>query len=131
MFKISEATAIAIHAMIYIANREEQVISLKEISDKFNISSHHLSKVLQRLVKSGLLISTKGSKGGFLLVAEHKNSSFFAIYEIIEGKYKSHTCLFNANVGNCETCIMGNLISKIDNEFLQYMQNHKISDFKL
>lgn len=131
MFKMSEATAIAMHAMIYISNREGSAVSLKEIAEKFNISSHHLSKVLQRLVKGGFLISTKGSKGGFFIVPEYKEMTFLQIYEFIDGKHKSQTCLFRSTVGNCQQCVMGSLLNKVDSEFLEYMQNHKISDFVL
>jgi Rrf2 family transcriptional regulator, nitric oxide-sensitive transcriptional repressor len=131
MFKFSEATAIAIHSMIYITNREGKIISLKEIAEKFKISDNHLSKVLQRLVKSGLITSTKGPNGGFSIVSEYKNTTFLEIYEIIEGKIKKHSCLFNSNPNSCQNCIMNDLIDKIDDEFIKYMKNHKISDFSL
>ena len=131
MIKISEATAIAIHAIIYIANREGEIISLKEIAEKFKISDNHLSKVLQRLVKEGYLNSSKGPKGGFTLVKEYKNASFLDIYEIFEGKLKKHSCLFNSKATSCEKCIMNDLVEKVNDEFVDYMKNNKISDFKL
>lgn len=131
MIKVSEAMAIALHAMIYISNRENEVISLKEIAEKFKISDNHLSKVLQRLVKSGLLTSIKGPKGGFSIVPEYKNMSFLEIYQIMEGKPQKHSCLFNTSQKDCQHCIMSNLVDKMNNEFIDYMKNHKISDFAI
>ncbi len=131
MIKISEATAIALHSMIYIANRENHLCTVKEIADTFGISENHLSKVLQRLVKSGVLTSIKGPKGGFSIVPEYKNSTFMDIYEIIEGKIQKHNCLFNTSAHNCKKCIMSNLIDKMTDEFIAYMENNKISDFDL
>ncbi len=131
MFKVSEAMAIALHSVIYIGNRENQVTSLKEVAKKFKISEYHLSKVLQRLVKEGVLTSTKGPHGGFLIVPKYKNMTFLRIYEIMEGKFKKHNCLFNTNSGDCKNCIMGNLIDKMNDEFIDYLKNNKISDFKL
>ncbi len=131
MFKVSEAVAIALHSAIYIANKDKKITSLKEIAQKFKISQYHLSKVLQRLVKEGVITSIKGPNGGFLIVPEYKNMTFLQIYEIMEGKIKKHNCLFHAHNAACKNCIMGNLITKINKEFINYLRNNKISDFKL
>ena len=131
MLKISEATAIALHAMVYIAHRENESSTVKDISERFNISENHLSKVLQRLVKGGYLISIKGPKGGFSIVPEHKYASFLEIYTLIEGKPKEHTCLFNSNPNHCQKCIMSNLVDKLKKEFIEYLETNNISDFAL
>lgn len=131
MLKISEATAIALHSIIYIAGKGVKVTSLKEIAEKFKISEHHLSKVLQRFVKEGVLTSVKGPSGGFSIVSRFKNMSFLEIYEIMEGKIGTHSCLFSSHAESCDSCIMGDLIKRINGEFYQYMKEHKISDFSL
>lgn len=130
MFKISEATAIALHALIYIVNRENKMVSLKEISEKFKISDNHLSKILQRFVKLGVLTSVKGPKGGFSIVPEHKNLSFWEIFEIIEGHVQKNNCIFNAQHVNCTECIMSDLVCSLNGQFIEYMKKHKISDYK-
>lgn len=130
ILKISEAAAIALHSMIHISNKGEEPSSVKEIAKKFGVSENHLSKVLQRLVKAGYLISSRGPKGGFILPNEHKNASFFEIYEIIEGKFADTSCLlFPQKPCQGDECIMKNLITKINKEFKEYFTNTKISDF--
>lgn len=131
MFKISESAAIALHSMIYIANRENEIIPLKEIAEKFNISEHHLSKVLQRLTKEGFIKSVKGPKGGFSIISEYKNISFLEVYEMMEGKIKRQTCLFNSNPNCCEKCIMNNLIDEMNEKLVDFMKNRKITDVLL
>src|SRR5574344_732206 len=79
MIQFSEATAIALHVMIYIANRKDTVNTLKDISEHFSISPNHLSKVLQRLVKAGYLTSTKGPKGGFQIIEGKETSTLLDI----------------------------------------------------
>lgn len=130
MLQISEATAIALHAAVYIAKND--IVSLKEIANKFNISHNHLSKVLQRMVKAGYLISVKGPAGGFSISEEKKSLTFMEIYETIEGKNNIRSCLFLSNPKkDCSKCIMGNLINNINKEFLKYMNAHKITDFSI
>lgn len=131
MINISEATAIAIHAMIYMANRKDEVHSLKEIAGRFGISSNHLSKVLQQLVKNKYLISIKGPKGGFRINEGRENSTLLEIYETIEGKYIPKNCLFASKhlTGCC--CIMKPLITSMNNTFIEFMTNNRINTMKL
>jgi len=130
IIKISEATAIALHSIIYICNKDEGTSSVKEISQKFKVSDNHLSKVLQRLVKAGYLISSKGPKGGFVINKEHEDATFWEIYEIIEGKSQHSGCLFANGPCQGDQCIMGGLTNKITTEFENYFKKTKISDFR-
>lgn len=131
MIKFSESTAIALHAMIYIANRANKIVSLNEIADAFAISANHLSKVLQRLTKAGYLASIKGPKGGFQIVTKNQQITFLDVYTVIEGKHVKRNCLFSAKATKCRNCIMRGLVSKLNTDFYSYMATNKITDFKL
>ncbi|MEI8378268.1 MAG: Rrf2 family transcriptional regulator [bacterium] len=130
VIKLSEATAIALHSMIYICNKDKETSSVKEIAQQFKISDNHLSKVLQRLVKAGYLLSSKGPKGGFVINEQYKDASFLEIYEIIEGKMSDSTCLFNRQPCQGGQCILGDFVIKINQEFREYFTQKKISDFR-
>lgn len=129
MIKISEAAAIALHAMIYIGEHKSNPVALKDIAKKFDISANHLSKVLQRLVKAGYLESVKGPKGGFSVTAKKKNASFLEIYELIEGKISVNHCLFAGHSKTCKSCIMGNVIKELNEEFTDYLKNTTITNW--
>lgn len=129
MINLSEGTAIALHAIVYIANKSGTA-TVKEISTKFGISDNHLSKILQRFVKENILVSEKGPKGGFTLKSEYKDMTLLDVYEIFEGKFKCNKCLFNNGNGICKECIMSDLVTKMDKAFIKYMTEHKISNFK-
>ena len=132
MIQLSEATAIAIHAMIFMANRNTDTPhSLKEIAKTFSISENHLSKVLQKLVKAGYLVSIKGPKGGFKICEGKNNATLMEIYEAIEGKYTPKNCLFASKHLTSCCCIMKPLISSINNTFEDFMNNKRIDDLKL
>ena len=128
MFRLSEGTAIALHAIVYINNKKDPA-TVKEISAKFGISDNHLSKVLQRFVKEGVLVSEKGPKGGFSITEQYKTMSLLDVYELFEGKFQSHKCLFSNKDGDCVECIMSNIVTKMEQEFIEYMTSKTISDF--
>lgn len=131
MINISEATAIGLHVAIYIANRKGKVVPLKEMASAFSVSENHLSKVLQRLVKSGIISSVKGPKGGFSIIDGKENSTLMDIYESIEGEYIRKDCLFASRHFTSCCCIMKPLISSINNTFEDFMKNNHLNDLKL
>ena len=88
MIRLSEGLAIALHSIVYISNKNAPT-TVKEISTKFEISDNHLSKVLQRFVKEGILVSEKGPRGGFTLNKDFENMSLLNVYEIFEGKFNA------------------------------------------
>lgn len=128
MLKLSEGTAIALHSIVYINNKAEPA-TVKEISAKFDVSDNHLSKILQRFVREGVLVSEKGPKGGFSIKEEYKKMTLMEVYEIFEGKFQFHKCLFSAKNGDCVECIMSDLVTNMEKEFIKYMTTKTIADF--
>jgi len=130
ILKISEAASIALHAMIILAKQQDKLVSVKDIANQLDISGNHLSKVLQRLVKAGLVLSIKGNKGGFKLAKNPETINFLEIYEAIDGKFTHSTCLLNKQA--CpQDCIMGDLICSINNQVEEFFQKTKLMEFIL
>ncbi|WP_299238033.1 Rrf2 family transcriptional regulator [Sulfurihydrogenibium sp.] len=64
---LSESVKDCIRALIYLAiNQEKSYVSVKEIAEKLNLPFHYLAKNVQKLVKSGILDSYRGPKGGIV-----------------------------------------------------------------
>ncbi|MCR9067029.1 MAG: Rrf2 family transcriptional regulator, partial [Cytophagales bacterium] len=63
----SRACEYAIKIMIYIASnqQENRKTGLKEVTEAIGSPEAFTAKILQQLVKSGLLESYKGPSGGF------------------------------------------------------------------
>jgi Rrf2 family protein len=59
-----------------------------------------LSKVLQSLTRSGLVISHRGNTGGFELPRIHRRASLLQVVEAIEGPLRLNVCL--ASNGPCD-----------------------------
>lgn len=129
VLKISDAASIALHAMTYIAFHSNEPVCTKDIAANFGVSINHLSKVLQRLVKAGLLTSIKGPLGGFELTKKCEDITFLEIYEAIDGKLNTGCCLFGKDLCNCETCIMGDFLNKTNKSVREFFGNKRLSDF--
>ncbi len=105
--RISEAASFAMHAMGLIASTSAGSLSVRSIAARFKISQAHLSKVLQRLVKVGLLSSARGPKGGFSLVRPADQVTLLEVFEAIEGPMAPTRCLFGEPICDGRDCILG------------------------
>lgn len=101
-----------------------KVISAKEISSNLNIPFEFLSKTLQKLMKSGLIESQQGNKGGYVLAKSPKSTSLAEIVLALEDKTQLVECFSDDSDSTCSrtTCctIKGpikNIQNKIDNIF--------------
>ncbi|MFP8487848.1 RrF2 family transcriptional regulator [Gracilimonas sp. Q87] len=76
-----------LQSMLYIAmySSPDKNVGLTEIADKQEIPKHFLSKILQELVKHGLLESTKGPNGGFRLSRKQEDIALIEVIEAIDG----------------------------------------------
>ena len=61
--QISQAVSIALHGMGLLALRGRKM-SIGELSEMMSASETHAAKVFQRLVKAGLVNSSRGPTGG-------------------------------------------------------------------
>ncbi|MBN1232440.1 MAG: Rrf2 family transcriptional regulator [Candidatus Coatesbacteria bacterium] len=127
ILKFNEGTALAFHAMIYIAAHENRAVSVKEIAKSLKASEGHLSKIMQILTKSGLLKSQRGPQGGFKLGKKSNKIKLIDIFEAVEGKYEKLNCLFEKPLCNGEKCILGNMLINLNSELNEYL-SHKTID---
>ncbi len=128
MIAFSEAAAIAVHAMIFLAAAEDRPHALKEISTAYAVSDNHLSKVLQKLVKAGYLVSVKGPKGGYQIASGKRSATLMEIYEAIEGPWQASSCLFSGVRKTPCCCVMRPMLSSINKTFYDFMTSRTIEN---
>ena len=102
----SEAASIGIHSLIVLA-REKKAMNAIQLAEKIGASKHHIGKVLQRLVKDGLLTSSRGPTGGFKLKKEPSEILIYDIYRSIEGEIEIGECPDENHICPVDMCIRG------------------------
>ncbi|MBW6492669.1 MAG: Rrf2 family transcriptional regulator [Lentimicrobium sp.] len=128
IISISEAASIAIHSMVLVAGSSEN-LNVSKISERTGASRHHVAKIMQRLVKEGYLNSNRGPSGGFALRLTSQEISLLDIYETIEGKLSDTNCPLEHPVCPFDKCLMGGIVTKMTQEFKDYMSKQKLSDY--
>lgn len=129
LLRISEASRIGLHAMVYIATHNAKPVTTKEIASTFKVSEAHLSKVLQRLVRASLIQSTRGPLGGFKLIKDPSQITLLDIIEIIDGRLVPSICLLGQPVCNPETCVLKDFTYDIHKKIIETMNNITLENF--
>jgi Rrf2 family protein len=112
LVSLSEASSIAIHGMVLIAKNQGNT-NVNTIAETMGFSRHHVAKVMQKLVKSGYLKSSRGPSGGFFIIKPLESISLLDIYETIEGKMIDHDCFMEYHTCPFKACLMGDVINDI------------------
>jgi len=92
--QITRASDYAVRVMIHLAGLPPgSTVRQSVLSRATDVSGHFLSKVLQQLVRSGLIRSQRGSGGGFALAVPAASVSLLDVVQAIEGPIRLNQCL--------------------------------------
>jgi Rrf2 family protein len=81
-------------------NSSASSTSAREIAEQYDIPIELMAKVLQRLVRIGLLASTQGTRGGYTLGRSPASISVADVIEAIDGPFTVTACSTEKN--DCE-----------------------------
>ena len=117
--------------MIYLAlfASREKKSGIKEISEKLDLPTPFLGKILQVLVKHQLLSSSKGPHGGFSLKKQAMDISIMEIIEIIDGSDAFDTCVIRTSKCSYDApCSIHDKISPLRSEMKRNFATETIAD---
>lgn len=126
--KISTRGRYALIIMIYLAKNYESnnYITLKEISEKEDISLKYLEKIIALLTKAKLVETLRGASGGYRLNKSPEEYSVLEIIKASEGPIKTVDC--DNNCTKKDTCISKKLWCDLDNTLNEFFDNKSLKD---
>lgn len=123
MFKINRKLEYALMALKHMLGKKSgELTSAKEICQAYGAPFDATSRTLQIMVGHGLLKSEQGVRGGYLIIKNLAEVSFFDFVEMIEGSFQMTHCLHDDD-GGCDIKAKCNIISPI------MRLNEKLKDF--
>lgn len=81
---LSQTAEYAVRAVICLGIQPEEAISSQEIARRTQVPAGYLAKVLQTLRRAGLVRSTRGTKGGFVLAAPLNGLNVYQIIQAVD-----------------------------------------------
>lgn len=94
MLKLSKKIDYGLMALMHLAQHSKRPsCNAREIAENYGIPVELLSKILQRLVQKGLLVSHAGTHGGYSLSRPADRISAAEVIEAIEGPLSLTNCV--------------------------------------
>ena len=91
--RLSKKADYALLAMRHLAaHADREACSARELAEHFDIPPEILAKVLQRLVRAGLLSSHQGIRGGYGLARPAASMSVADVIKAIDGPFTVTAC---------------------------------------
>lgn len=81
---LQKATIIALYAVLELAAEPERQLTAVEIAEKYDVSAHHLAKVLRDLGRGGLVDAVRGAGGGYRFTGNAKRLTLMDVISLFE-----------------------------------------------
>src|SRR5260370_1203186 len=131
MLKLTKKADYGLIAMRHLACHGGHC-SAKDMADAYGIPQEALAKILQRLVKAGLLSSHHGTHGGYVLARDARQISAFDVIRAIDGPMFITSCYSNLHdCGQSSRCTIREPLRKVSESIEHVLTRMKISDMAL
>lgn len=105
MMKLSTKGRYGVTAMYDLAlNIGKGPVSLKSVAERQMISEHYLEQLMGQLRKAGLVKSTRGSLGGYILTKEPQEITVGDIIRVMEGPIAPVDCILSKEKDDFHYC---------------------------
>lgn len=121
----------AIKAVIFLGSKlpTAERHSLKEVAAFIGENEHTVGKLLQRLVKAGIIMSAKGPHGGFYMLPKQADQRVIKIVEAIDGKEIFQQCgLGLSKCSDIRPCPFHEAYKPIREQFRQLCESRRVRD---
>jgi len=129
MLKLSKKADYGLIAMRHLAEIPMlTACSAKEIAQSYGMPTELLAKILQKLVRNGLLVSQHGTNGGYVLARPAQEISAFEVIRAIEGPLFITSCVTDRReCGQMTRCTVREPLKKVNETLVKALSAVSIS----
>ena len=103
---LSQKARYALHALIVLAEHTgEEPMQIAAIAEEARVPRKFLEAILVDLKKRGIVKSTRGRAGGYLIGKAPKDISFADVIRVIDGPLALAPCVSVTAYHKCEDCV--------------------------
>jgi Rrf2 family protein len=103
MLQLTKRTEYGLIALIHIADRPGQVVSVREIGEHYPVPRRLLAEVVKDLARAGIVESQRGASGGYALARSADRITLRDVVDAIEGSPAVTGCESHADgASGCE-----------------------------
>lgn len=124
---LPEPLLLGLHALGELAREPNQCLTTQQVAGLLGTTEPHLSKVLQRLNKGGLIKSVRGPGGGYKLNCVPEETPLYPIFELLGGPFEAKGC----SLEGCREhkCFIGDMCDELSRALFRYLESRTLADF--
>ena len=132
MLKLTKKADYGLMAMKHLAEHADLgACSAKDVADAYHIPQEALAKILQRLVKAGLLRSQHGTNGGYTLARDPGMISAFEVIRAIDGPLFITSCVtVRGECDQSDRCNVREPLRRVSHGIEELLRSITILDMK-
>lgn len=132
MLRLSKKADYGLMAMKHLAEHaHEGACSAKDVADAYHIPPELLAKILQRLVKAGLLHSQHGTHGGYTLSRDSGKITAFEVIRAIDGPLFITSCItVRGECDQTDRCTIREPLRRVNQSIEDVLRSISISDMR-
>ncbi len=127
MLKLTKKADYSLIALRHMCLAGDRPASAKEISDAYKIPLPILSKVLQKLGKSGFVVSVQGTNGGYKLSRDAGTMSVLEVIRAVDGPVILTACFSHDNCDQAGSCSVKEPLRKVHEGILRLLDSISIA----
>jgi Rrf2 family protein len=130
VLKLTKKADYGLIAMKHLAEHAELgACSAKDVADSYGMPQEALAKILQRLVKAGLLVSHHGINGGYVLARDPRAISAYDVIKAIDGPFFMTSCVtIRGACDQTDRCTVREPLRKVSNSIEEVLSRITIFD---
>ncbi|MBS1850295.1 MAG: Rrf2 family transcriptional regulator [Acidobacteria bacterium] len=132
MLKLTKKADYGLMAMKHLAEHaHEGACSAKDVAEAYSIPPEALAKILQRLVKAGLLVSQHGTNGGYTLARAPHTISAFEVIRAIDGPLFITSCIsVRGECDQSDRCTIREPLRRVNQSIEDVLRNITIAEMR-
>lgn len=126
--RITRYTDYSLRTLIYVALKGDEISTIKEIADTYNISKNHLMKVVQELNNKGYLQAVRGKNGGLRLNGQPEQINIGKLIRDIEQDFSLVECFSGGACRLTPACQLKAVLNKALEAFFITLDDYTLAD---
>jgi Rrf2 family nitric oxide-sensitive transcriptional repressor len=127
--KLTRFTDYSLRVLIYLGLRDDGRVTIKEISDAYNISRNHLMKVVSLLTRMGYVDARRGPGGGIALARSASDIVIADVVRDMEDDLNLVECF--CEEGSCiikPVCELKSVLGQALAAYLETLEEYTLKD---
>lgn len=126
--QLTRHTDFSLRVLIYLSlNKSEELITINEISEHFEILKNHLTKVVNHLAQKGYIETIRGKNGGLRLAKKPAEIKLGDVVQSMEMNFDVVDCSkpLCPLINNCK---LKRILNEAKHSFLKTLNNYTVED---